>query len=399
MDKKNHNICFLTAAYPSPAEPQRGCFVETLALAIKETGYDLYVVTPKIYKKDSLFEKRKGFSITRFPFFSGNKLLMHRGKTPIIRMAIYILSGFFAAMFIIIRKKCSLIHSNWILPTGLIGILCSFITGKPQIIMARGADVNIIPYRSKILFKLTKFVLKYSKRIITVSHQARDIFIKEYGISRNKISIISSGVDLKFFKPISSNKCRKSLKLKGKKHIGVFIGDLIPRKGVVNLIEGYNTLPESIRNNLCIYIIGDGPLREEFKTKVDKLKLNKNIIFLGRQARNKIPLWINASDFIILPSLNEGTPNSVMEALACKTPVLASAVDGTKKLIKDRKSGILFRSGDSRDISKKIEDFYKNKAVRNKIENFLKKEYDFNRIDVKQKGREVIQIYNEILGK
>jgi glycosyltransferase involved in cell wall biosynthesis len=396
MRKGKRSICFLTAAYPSPTEPERACFVETLALSIIKSQYDLFVVAPKIYTKDPVQESRKGIAISRFSFFSNNQLLMHQTKTPLIKMSIYMISGFFKTLSQCIRNKVDIIHANWILPTGMIGAMVSIILRKPLIIMARGADVNILPFKNKLFFWMTKFVLNKAKKIISVSAQGKAKMIKDFGITKSKISIVSSGVDFHLFNKQNMNQCRKKLDLDKKGIIAIFIGDLIARKGVTHMISAVQLLKSKIKKTFKLYIIGHGPLKQELENQVQKSGLKDLIIFKGKQTRSKIPIWINASDFTILPSLNEGTPNAVMESISCEKPVLASSVDGIKTLITDKKNGLLFKPGNPKDIVVKIEKYIQDPSIKNRILKYMAKGIEKKIVDVNTKSAEIIKIYEKL---
>ena len=88
-----------------------------------------------------------------------------------------------------------------------------------------------------------------------------------------------------------------------------------------------------------------------------------------------------------------------MEALACATPVLASSVDGTRNLIKNKNCGILFKAGNYKDIAAKIKMVLTNKNLGKNIRSYLKSKYDKSILDVSKRGIEVIKIYSGLMEK
>src|SRR4030043_1521142 len=117
------NILFLSNAYPDFDTSYRGIFVKKMATLLKREGYQISVVTPKIYRKSPYFEDQEGIKVYRFPFFARNKILIEYERIPYLRMILYFISGFFLTLYVLFSHRCRLIHAHWAIPTGLIGIL------------------------------------------------------------------------------------------------------------------------------------------------------------------------------------------------------------------------------------------------------------------------------------
>ena len=84
MQKKS--ILFLTNAYPDFEDSYRGIFIKKMAQLLQNDGYQISVVTPKIYRSSRYFEEQNGIKVYRFPFFAGSKLLIEYNKIPYLRM-------------------------------------------------------------------------------------------------------------------------------------------------------------------------------------------------------------------------------------------------------------------------------------------------------------------------
>lgn len=346
-------ICFLTAAYPSSADPARGCFIELLALNIIKNGYSVQVLAPRIYTLDKKREMRKGIFVRRFPFFSEDRLLIEHEKIPIFKMVCYVASGFFSLLLLVWKHKVGLIHAHWVLPTGLIAVLVKKITGVPVLLSARGADINLYPHKSRLLFKLACFSLRHSTEITAVSRELRNCIIRDFGISEDRLTIVSSGVDRSSFTPIDQRTIRKQLKLPKELKIVLFVGDLIPRKGLNYLIESIPTVLKK-QGNVLFLIIGKGFLEKQLITMVESMDLQRHVHFLGTIPHEEVPLWINAADLLALPSISEGTPNVIMEALSCGVPVVASRVGGVPELVEDNKNGFLVEPRNSHSLAEAL---------------------------------------------
>ena len=100
--------------------------------------------------------------------------------------------------------------------------------------------------------------------------------------------------------------------------------------------------------------LGRGILEEKILEVKSTLK-NSHIEVKGDIPHKQLGEWMNASDALCLPSLMEGCPNVVLEAMACGIPVLASRIGGVPELVNDQKLGILFKAGDAKQIASAIE--------------------------------------------
>ena len=109
------------------------------------------------------------------------------------------------------------------------------------------------------------------------------------------------------------------------------------------------------------YFVGDGALYEELLKKVKEENLEYNIIFVGRKDHLETPLWMNACDVFVFPSLFEGRPNVVAEAMMCGSPVIATDIKGIRdELIINGKNGFLIPSKNSRAIEEKVNFLFDN---------------------------------------
>ena len=144
--------------------------------------------------------------------------------------------------------------------------------------------------------------------------------------------------------------------------------------------------------NFQLKLIGEGPLKKKYKRLVKKLKLDKNIIFIGNVAHVKkfyknADLFVNASSF-------EGLPNAIVEALNYGVPVICSnCPGGNMEVIQHGKSGTSFKVGDVHDLSKKIilyfekPNFFKNKirSNRNNLRNYLENKSNLSYLKILNK--------------
>jgi glycosyltransferase involved in cell wall biosynthesis/SAM-dependent methyltransferase len=183
-------------------------------------------------------------------------------------------------------------------------------------------------------------------RIVAVSESVRrDILRSNPFISPLKVVTIYNGIDIKRFskEAIGVFEARKRLGIPERANF-VFgtVGRLSPVKGHDLLLSAFAEVC-SKRRDTFLAIIGEGPLKSKLLDLVDKLKLSNKVLFLG--FRNDIPKALKAIDAFILPSLSEGLPLSLLEAMASGLPVIANRVGGIPEVLKQGNEGIMVPDG------------------------------------------------------
>lgn len=170
----------------------------------------------------------------------------------------------------------------------------------------------------------------------------------------------------------------------------IFAGRLSKEKGIYTLIE----LAKKLDEDTYLIIVGSGPEENSIK-KLAKTK--KNIDFLGYQPRERTVSLIRGSDILIQPSFVEAISSTVLEAMTCKTCVIASEIGGNRELIEDSTDGFLVDPNDSDQFLDKIEDLFSNQEKRNQFSqhSFDKvQKYDWNYV-----GKLYLNIYESLLNE
>ncbi|MEY4056222.1 MAG: hypothetical protein RL519_1557, partial [Pseudomonadota bacterium] len=148
------------------------------------------------------------------------------------------------------------------------------------------------------------------------------------GIPRDKITLHRTGLDTDLFRPYDRRMCRDQLGLPRDKPVLATVGALIPRKGQQFVIEAIARLPEAI-----LLIAGKGEDEPALRTLAKQLGVAERVRFLGPVPHGELPILLNAADVFVLPSSSEGLANAWVEALACGTPIVATAIPGAQELI------------------------------------------------------------------
>ncbi len=330
------NVCVLSSSYPSPAAPARGAFVEDIALGLSVSA-KVTVVAPLIYPEDPKREDRGGVQVVRFGFGSSGKLLKEFGGTPMFLMMRYMVSGVFACLR---AARGGVIFAHWVVPAGVIGAACSFMTRRPLVLYAHGSDICVYAEKSTLYRTLTRWVLGRASGVFAVSQEIETRLIERFNVPASSIHRVACGVDIQVF-----HAPKKALAHKRGPVRFLFVGDMVPAKGVPELIEATTTLLEA-GHALTLDMVGDGPLREPLAAQVEKAGVATSIHFHGALSRAHVAEHMRGSNCLILPSHNEGTPVCIMEALTSGTPVIATRVGGIPDLITEEENGLLIASKD-----------------------------------------------------
>jgi len=233
------------------------------------------------------------------------------------------------------------------------------LAGVPIIISGeRSAEIH----RSKIRNFFDRTTINLANYVIVNSEAGKKIVIKRDGFPEEKIKIIYNGINLSRVEilernhklQIANHKQSTNSKTQNTNDlikIG-FVGRLGPQKGLNYLIEAVAILKNKTKG-FAVYIIGEGPERNNLEKLVRDSDVENIICFLGYKER----AWeyIREFDLLVLPSLWEGFPNVVMEAMACSVSVIATKVSGVPELIEDGKTGFLVEPKNSKKLADKIE--------------------------------------------
>jgi glycosyltransferase involved in cell wall biosynthesis len=192
-----------------------------------------------------------------------------------------------------------------------------------------------------------KALMKWSygklDRFVTTSSQVREEMLSLDYVPSSKMRVIHEGLDLERYRPKEKAEARRELSIPLERKVITVVGTLVERKGHVYLFEALRDVRGEF-GNLLLYVVGEGSFRETLERKARELGIAENVVFTGY--RDDAPMFMNAADVFVLPSLYEGMPNVVMESMALGTPVITTGQYGALDLIEDGETGILTGQGD-----------------------------------------------------
>lgn len=216
------------------------------------------------------------------------------------------------------------------------------------------------PIQNKLIYKtIEKFCAKYTTVLVTMNEEDYQASLKMK--AKKKFKINGIGVDFSKYKAspdFDKLKFRQTLGLDADDFVVVSVGELNKNKNTLRIIDAV----AKIDNPKVKYLIcGDGPLREEYQKKIEKLQLDDRVKLLGY--RRDIPDLLNCVDVYIMPSYREGLSKAMMEAMAYGLPVIGSKIRGNVDLIGENEGGILVPPTDTDAFSDAIKSLATNKDL------------------------------------
>lgn len=213
--------------------------------------------------------------------------------------------------------------------------------------------------------KLEKDAAKQANLIVTVSQYSAQKIVQLYGVNENKIRIVPNGVDIKKFKPNQNYKAFKDRICGKSKHLVLFVGNLIPRKGLQYLIEAAKHVIKEISETKFV-IVGDGPLKNSLISYAQDQGVENRFSFLGDVSDEMLLKLYNGADLFVSPSIQEGQGITLLEAQATAKPVIAFNVSAINEVVKHKETGLLIEP-DSIELGNTISYLLANESLREKM--------------------------------
>jgi glycosyltransferase involved in cell wall biosynthesis len=234
------------------------------------------------------------------------------------------------------RGNVDVVLGSWVYPDGFAAVIAGMLLGVPSVIKLHGSDINVIAKMAGPRM-LTRWALPRARRVVAVSRALADEAVA-LGALRERVAIVMNGVDETLFHPRDRAAARAELGIPSGGLVALYVGNLKEVKGVLDLAAAWthvaNRLPDA-----TLFVVGDGPLQAQVAA---------GLAPFGERARmfpavplERVPVWMAACDVLVLPSHAEGTPNVVLEALACGRRVVATAVGGVPDVLAKPELGTL----------------------------------------------------------
>jgi len=331
--------------YPSAARPRHGIFVETrLAQLRARHCVEARVVAPvpwfpfasarfgayALHARTPREERRAGVEVAhpRYPVVP--KVGMHVAPHLLAAWALPAIRRLLAQGF-----DFDLIDAHYFYPDGVAAAMIARRIGKPLVITARGSDINVIARKPRPR-RLIREAAARAAAVVTVCEALRET-MDTLGIGHPELHVFRNGVDLERFRPPAERAALRA-SLGFARTTLLSVGNLVELKGHHLVLEAVAGL-----DGVDLVIIGDGPEHRRLQADAARLGLGPRVRFEGVVPQDRLADYYGAADAVVLASSREGLANVLLEAMACGTPVVATAVGGTPEVVCAPPAGLLVR--------------------------------------------------------
>lgn len=342
--------------YPSPVNPTGGIFVHEQVKALRARGHDVRVVSPKGWApaglgrwssyRDVMAEDTVDDVMVSYP----RKLTLPGGRLGHRNADAFLLGIRRTVRRIHAEWTIEVIHAHMMVPDGWAAARIGHELGVPVVGTAHRADVLDIPAQGRRSRMRVAEAVQTLDAVVTVSRAIGDA-ADAIARPRRPIVVVPNGADAKVFMPRDPSEARARIGLPADGAVISYVGKLVSRKGVDTLVEALGIL--SSRSGGCprLVVAGIGGLREPLEQRAAALGIGDRITWLGKVPHDDVGWVMSTGDVFVLPSLSEGLPTVVCEAMACGLPVVATAVDGTPEIVDDPATGLLVQPRDSEALA------------------------------------------------
>ena len=287
-----------------------------------------------------------------------------------------------------VEEVPDIIHAHCAYPDGRAAIEYGSQIGRPVVITVHGSDVKILPklkaqWRQRIVEALTQ-----AAAVIAVSQDLRREVV-QLGVLADKVRCIPNGVDCRLFAAAGAHQPNKE------KWRLLYVGRFVEAKGLRVLLAALAKVRSQGRD-VSLTLIGGDPVTgtaDPFLPQVKGLNLSEHVSFGDAVPWEELPSYMAAADLFVLPSFSEGLTTSLVEAMACGLPVVATRCGGPEEVVNEE-VGRLVAVGDAEDLAAGIlavldeYDRYDRAAIRRQAE---------SRYDYRQVAARIHALYEDVL--
>ncbi|WP_227521938.1 glycosyltransferase [Bacillus solitudinis] len=325
---KKLRILVLSNMYPGPRQATFGIFVKNQVEALRETGVEVDVVA---VSDPSMVRQR----------------VIKKYLTWMLQTGVTFLRK---------GRSYDVVHAHYVFPTGMLALFFKKFLNTKLIVTAHGGDIDRMAKKNARIQAWTKQILTEADHVIAVGKELYETIHTEYNVEKERMSLLNMGVNRTVFQPIKKAEAFAALELKEGTRPLLFIGNFIPEKGVLELLEAYRLLKEK-DPALTLHLVGN-PKKDEFLEQMKSLITKhdmKEVFIYPAVPQAELAIWMSAAEVFVLPSHLEGFGLVALEAMSCGTPVVGTKVGGLQYLLGDG-HGVLVEPKNTASLQHGIEE-------------------------------------------
>lgn len=372
---RHMRILVVTSTFPRWQDDTEPVFVYELCRRLHRLGADIDVLAPHAPGAKTM-ELMDGINVYRYRYCPARlEVLAYRGGIlanlrrhwfGFLIVPYFLLFQGIAIWSRLGKENYDLVHAHWIIPQGCTCVLVNLLSGrrnrKPVVCTAHGGDLYAL--RGPPFNAIKYFVMDELAHLCVVSRAMQETCIAG-GAQAERISVLPMGVDLKQTFMPRADVARRDNRL-------VFVGRLVEKKGIVNLIDAVAIIKKAIPA-IELLLVGDGPELPTIKQKIKQLGLEQNVTLAGSLRNPELPPLYSSAAVFVMPSVvdrsgdQEGFGLVLVEAIGCGCAVVASDLPAIHDIVQHGHNGLLARPGDVADLAEKIMRLLKDRELRERL--------------------------------
>jgi glycosyltransferase involved in cell wall biosynthesis len=211
---------------------------------------------------------------------------------------------------------------------------------------------------------LNRVMIARADAVLAISKQIEEYYLRKLRLRREKVRHIGNGIDLAHFKRKDGQSLRQSLGIGANERVIGIVANLRPEKNHKLLISAFSRVAEALKD-VKLVLVGTDCMNGEIQKYAILAKLSDRVLFLGQ--RDDIPELLSVFDVFCLPSIHEGLPLTVLEAMAVGVPIVGSDVMGINEVIENGSTGLLFPAGDEEKLAETVTMVLMDKGLSNRL--------------------------------
>jgi glycosyltransferase involved in cell wall biosynthesis len=295
------------------------------------------------------------------------------------------------------RERPHVVHTHTA-KAGFVGRIAARLAGVPVVLHTFHGHVfhgYFSPAKTRLFLRIERLGARLSTRIITISPRLREE-IAQFGVTGSeRIEVIPLGFELEMFasQARGAGDFRRSLGLPAAATLVGAVGRLVPIKNIPLLLEAV-ALARQEDPDIRVVLVGDGALREELEVEAEALGLGQAVIFTGW--RHDLASVYADLDAVVISSHNEGTPASLIEAMATGCPVVSTRVGGVPDLIADGETGRLVPPGEREALAAALLELFREQERTARMAELAQRQV-LERHQVRRLVADVDRLYRQLL--
>ena len=359
-------ILFVTSNFPRWGGDTTTPFVLHLAQDLQEIGWAVEVLAPHAAGA-ARHEVLDGVPVHRFRYFwpeawqsvcyqGGALVNLRREKLNWLKLPALVFFELWALFRLARKGGFDAIHAHWVLPQGFVAVLVGRMLRIPVVITVHGGDVFALKGRVMRWFKRFSF---RRAQAVTVNSSATGAVVRQLVPDYPALQRIPMGAAIPPPPDPAELERIRAAHRRAEGPLLLFAGRLVEEKGLGDLLDAMTTI-RSDQPDATLLVVGEGQERKRFEQQATDLGLGDSVCFLGWIQPESLPAYMAAADIFVAPSKTgrdgwvEGQGLTIVEAMLCGTPVVASRSGGIVDTIDDGETGLLVEEASPQAIAEAV---------------------------------------------